>query len=413
MIDKKILIITPYFPYPIDSGGAQAQFHMIDFLRKHMHISIAYTCSPKRNLNNERKLQELWPEVTFYPFVIPRKKFLFRKCRQLLRAFNSWPEENKYVVNKSIQNFTEDNIDYHFINYLGGIIEENKIDLIQFEFPKFQDMVYAFPHVKRIFVQHEIQFIRNLRFLKTLENLPPCDYYQYKMLKATELAAMQACDAVITLTEIDRKILVDEKVTTPIFVSPAVIPVPELEANDGYSFNNKLVFLGSSNHGPNNEGIMWFLEHAWGYIQEKNPSMKLQIIGIWQHRFINKITQTYKNVEMTGYVPSIDPYLKNSIMIVPILTGSGMRMKIVDAANHKTPFVTTQVGVEGLAFKNGEDCFIESDAILFAEKVLELAANKELQETFRANAFRKINEIYPTSELLDKRLEVYKTLLTE
>ena len=100
------------------------------------------------------------------------------------------------------------------------------------------------------------------------------------------------------------------------------------------------------------------------------------------------IRQAYKQVEMTGFIPSISPYSSHSIMIVPILTGSGMRMKIIEAANNGIPFVTTQVGVEGLTFENGKDCYIENTHSAFAQSTLALMNDPNTQLTFRTNAFK-------------------------
>lgn len=412
MSKEKILIVTPYLPYPINSGGAQAQYHMINYLRKHLHISLAYTYTPgKKTDQSQDILKTIWPEVTFYPFPVFRDSFIYRKCKRILKALHRWPDEiNRNSVNPVLTSSFDKNFDYIFIDFLDHIIQENDIRLMQFEFPKFQNLVYGFPEVKRIFIQHEIQFIRNLRFLRNLDDLSACDTYQYRMLKATEIAAMQACDAVVVLTEIDKQILIEEKVNTPIFVSPAIIPIPDQPISETFHFKNKLIFLGSSDHRPNLEGIMWFLENVWNHILEKKSDTKLQIIGKWQHRFINQIKNSYRNVELLGYVPSIEPYLDGAIMIVPILTGSGMRMKIVDAANHGIPFITTRVGVEGMDFRNDEECFIEDTPLLFTEKTLELMTNTDKQEKFRRNAQDRIKHLFPTHDLLEKRLNIYRAL---
>lgn len=119
---------------------------------------------------------------------------------------------------------------------------------------------------------------------------------------------------------------------------------------------------------------------------------------------------TYKQVEMTGFIPSISPYSSHSIMIVPILTGSGMRMKIIEAANNGIPFVTTQVGVEGLTFENGKDCYIENTHSAFAQSTLTLMNDPNTQLTFRTNAFKKIKEAYDTDKLIEQRMNVYQQI---
>ena len=414
MIKENILIVTPYLPFPIDSGGAQAQFHMIDFLRKKLNIHLAFTyrSTPVMEGNIEQ-LRAVWPDVQLFPFVIKRQNFWYRKCRQILSSFNRWHENKsrKYVDHLLATPFDE-NIPYEFIDYLGGVIQKNNIKLVQVEFAKFQDLVYGFPEVKRIFIQHEIQFIRNERYMKGKEKISTCDTYQMRMIKGTEIAAMESCDAVVVLTEVDKEILQKEGLKVPLYVSPAVIPLPEIKLEEHYTFNDKLVFLGGSDHHPNYEGVMWFLKEVWPEILNKKPQTKLEIIGQWRQSYINKIKLNYTNVEFAGFVPSIEPHLEGAIMIVPILTGSGMRMKIVDAVNYGVPFVTTQVGVEGLDFQNGKDCFIANSPQDFAHCTLQLMDESTTQQSFRDHALVKIKEMMPTQQLLDKRLEVYKTVLS-
>lgn len=222
MLKEKILIVTPYFPYPITSGGAQAQYHMIDNLRKECQIVLAYI-SPRKN--DDKKLQEIWTEVTFCPYEGARMKWLTRKKEQLAKWFDLIPDKNsKAYLNPALMHSFEGSIDYRFVDFLQEIIVKEQIHIMQFEFVEYLNMVFAFSQVRRIFVHHEIYFMRNPRFLKDLNILPARDLYQYNLLKQQEIMALNACDEVIVLTETDKLILEQENVTPPIFVSPAIIP---------------------------------------------------------------------------------------------------------------------------------------------------------------------------------------------
>lgn len=409
MQKENVLIVTPYFPYPITSGGAQAQFHMIDHLRKQCQITLAYI--PTRD-GNDKVLQEMWSEVKFCPFEVLRETWLMRKKRQLTRllGLNS-VKDGMEILNPALVHSFEGGVNYRFLNFLEEIIRTSKINIVQFEFAEFLNMAFAFPDVKRVFVQHEIHFIRNQRFIRDLNTLPASDRYQFNMLKQQEITAMNNCHAVIVLTEIDKHILEEEHVTVPILVSPAIIPSPVDELPDQFDFNEKLVFLGGSTHMPNYEGVMWFLENVWAGVLKEYPLMRLQIIGKWKKRIINRIKDKFENIDFLGYVPILDPYLSNSIMIIPILSGSGMRMKIIDAANNGTPFITTRVGVEGLDFEHYKDCFIADDADDFTRRLLELATDRQMQLLFRKNAFDRMKKSYSTEALLKKRLDCYRTVL--
>lgn len=408
MYNKKILIITPYFPYPINSGGAQAQFHMIDALRNEFNISFAFI-SP-RHKKHEEQLQELWPNVTFYAYKGEKQNWLYKRIKNLLKRLNSWPDKSKHIINPILSHSFEEAIDYQFIDFLQNIINEENIEIVQFEFAEYLNLAYAFQNVKKIFIQHEIHFIRNSRFLKDIQSLQPHDFYQFNMLKQQEIAAMNACHAIITLTQTDKEILQKENIKTNIFVSPAIIPSPYAYLPKDFQFNNKLIFLGGDGHRPNYEGFLWFLDNIWRQLSKDIPNIKVLAIGKWRTKHRKSIHKRYINVEMLGYVEDIKPYLQNAIMIVPILTGSGMRMKIIDAANNGTPFITTQIGVEGLNFTNNQDCFIVNNSEDFSSKLIELITNKSLQFKFRDNAFNKIKELYPTKKLVQIRSNIYKQI---
>ena len=163
------------------------------------------------------------------------------------------------------------------------------------------------------------------------------------MKKGTERAAKGSCDAVGVLTEVDKGILTKEELKVPRYESPAVIPLPEIKLEEHYTFNDKLVFLGGSDHHPNYEGVMWFLKEVWPEILNKKPQTKLEILGQWRQSYINKIKLNYTNVEFAGFVPSIDPHLEGAIMIVPIFTCSGMRLKLVYDLIYCVPFFTLHV----------------------------------------------------------------------
>ena len=406
MSKKNILITTSVFPYPLNSGGAQAQYHMINALRKKMQISFAYVST---NIKNETALKKEWPDVKFHPYQEQRPCWLIRKYRKKIKKLYKKIDNNRTIINPYLSHSFEGAIDYGFVRFLQQVINENNIEIIQFEFANSLNLAFAFPDIKRIYAQHEIHFIRNLRFIKDVKSLSSQDYYQFNMLKQQELTAMNACTGIITLTETDKNILNEEGVIRPIFVSPAIIPSPA-EISADYKFSNSLIFIGGDQHQPNYEGIMWFLDNVWNDILKEKPQTTLFIIGKWRKRNQKMIRQTYKQVEMTGFIPSISPYSSHSIMIVPILTGSGMRMKIIEAANNGIPFVTTQVGVEGLTFENGKDCYIENTHSAFAQSTLALMNDPNTQLTFRTNAFKKIKEAYDTDKLIEQRMNVYQQI---
>ena len=273
--------------------------------------------------------------------------------------------------------------------------------------------VYALPeNVKKVFVQHEIGYIRNALLLKEMKSDQMIDKYHFEKLKSFEVSTMNQYNVIITLTDVDSMKLKNDNVITAIMSSPACIPVKTKHSNYTYT-TNRLTFLGGYNHKPNSDGLKWFLEKVWSFILITKPDTVLDVVGSWPKDVCEELMKRYKNITFKGMIQDLATVLPGSVMIVPILVGSGMRMKILDAVNHGCPFVTTTVGVEGLNFVNNESCFVEDVSESFASKVLELLNNKELQELFLLNSQKVYNENYSIEILGDKRLQIYNDLYSQ
>ena len=130
--------------------------------------------------------------------------------------------------------------------------------------------------------------------------------------------------------------------------------------------------------------------------------VSLQIIGSgWP------LSYESSNVKLLGFVDHLDEAICGSIMIVPILTGSGMRMKILEAAAMGVPFVTTSVGVEGLDFLNGDSCLIADGADAFAHALECLINDNCLCEKLARKASNVYMGKYSVEALSAVRNDIY------
>ena len=147
-------------------------------------------------------------------------------------------------------------------------------------------------------------------------------------------------------------------------------------------------------------------------ITRKNEELNSNILTISaqnglisQKDFYNK----YKGLQFTGFVKDLQQELLGTIMIVPITIGSGIRMKIQEAAKMGIPVITTTVGVEGIPFENRKECIIEDEPEKFAEAILKLNSIQDQQILANA-AYKKITEIFGFEALRQSRLPIYKKL---
>ena len=395
-----ILIISDVLPYPLNSGGAQAQYNMIEFLRKFHHFTFIFPENGHNKTKHLKHLKEIWPEVDFRPYSYIRQllypKFLWDKAIRFIKL-TFMPHNERFLIERALKPygtyFSND-----FIAFVNRAAKSCNADIIQVEFFPFLPIIKHLSHcAKMIYIQHEIRYIRNERFLKGL-NLTQQEELLKKRIFDQEIAYMNLYDTVVTLTQTDKSILEKDGVRTEITVSPAAI---NTQCKPYKEWNEKFVFIGAYHHLPNQEGIDWLIKEVSNHLME---NICLDIIGSgWTSNYYNnKITICNK-----GYIENLADEINGAIMLVPILTGSGMRMKILEGAAMCMPIITTSVGVEGLKFKDEESCLIADSPKEFAEAINRLAKDKELRRNLAINAQHIYTQYYSINALGTIRNNIY------
>ncbi len=400
-----ILIITHYLPYPLSSGGTQAQYNMIDRLRKRHHITLVFNEGSGNTIAAMKKLQALWPDVSIIAYRYWRQLMYWRFIKDKVRRgylIHKAPESDTLKIERALkpygQWFSPDQ--RHFLRRL---IKRLKPDLIQVEFYQCLRWCEFLPSgIKKVFVHHEISFIRNERFLK---DIPLSERQQQWMTdaKATEIAYLNQYDSVITLTETDRDILLKNGVDKPVYVSPAAISATILPYSE---WKGHVVFVGGYAHLPNREGVDWLMEKVAPFLQ---TPVTLHLVGAgWPSKYA--VSSHGLQVVTLGFVERLADVVAQEIMVVPLLTGSGMRMKILEAAAMSVPVLTTSVGVEGLAFRHEESCLVADTPEEFAQALERLMSDGDLRKRIGCGAHRVYTQNYSVETLSKKREAVYTLL---
>jgi O-antigen biosynthesis protein len=184
-----------------------------------------------------------------------------------------------------------------------------------------------------------------------------------------ELAVYRESDVVIVVSELDRLTLEGEGSLPPVVVVPII--VPSRQRAEGRR-ENELVFIGGFDHLPNLHGLQWFVAEAWPRVREAMPGAMLTVIGSNPRPEICAMADL-PGVRMLGYVPDTNPYLDQAaVSVAPLLFGSGMKGKVIEAMACGVPVVTTTVGVQGLRVVSGEHVLLADDPGEFAAAVVSL-----------------------------------------
>jgi glycosyltransferase involved in cell wall biosynthesis len=135
-----------------------------------------------------------------------------------------------------------------------------------------------------------------------------------------------------------------------------------------------LLFLGSFRHLPNQEALNWFLRGVWPKLRAAEPRIRLIVVGSDPpppHAIPDD-----EAIQLVGFVEDVlEPLTRYAVFLCPILSGSGVRVKLLEAFAAGIPVVSTRLGAEGLAEKDGEVCALADEPEAFAQAILDLLAD--------------------------------------
>jgi glycosyltransferase involved in cell wall biosynthesis len=135
---------------------------------------------------------------------------------------------------------------------------------------------------------------------------------------------------------------------------------------------DRVVFLGSMDWLPNQDGVAYFVRHVWPRVMAARPRARFQIVGRNPTPAVLRLAQQ-PGVEVAGTVPDVRPYLAGaSVVVVPLLVGGGTRIKIFEALSMEKAVVSTSLGAEGLPVEPGRHLLLADGPAGFARSVLTL-----------------------------------------
>jgi len=169
-----------------------------------------------------------------------------------------------------------------------------------------------------------------------------------------------------------------------------------------------LFHIGSLDWAPNQEGLIWFIERCWPKIHEQFPDLKFYIAGRnapdWLVRRFHA-----PNIVFEGEVADAYQFMNSkSIMVVPLFSGSGMRIKIIEGMALGKPIVSTPIGTEGISTQSGKNILIADNEKEFVADVERLITDNELFQNISRSAIEYIQEKFDNLALAGALTDFYK-----
>lgn len=228
-------------------------------------------------------------------------------------------------------------------------------------------------------------------------------------LEKTERNFIQSVDAIIPISSLDQKTIQEWAPEIPKKLIPFGYDFNATPTVNSSTREQSIIFLGALDWQPNIDGLKWFVENCWPNIFESHPHWKFKIAGRNAYPEVHKIQG--EGIEYLGEVKNAWEFYKSGgIMVVPLFTGSGMRVKIIEAMAAKIPLVSTTQGVEGISCTPNKHIELADNQNQLIQSVSKLIKDENYRTTLANNAEKMVRNHYDCYQQGKTLVEFLKSL---
>jgi glycosyltransferase involved in cell wall biosynthesis len=296
-----------------------------------------------------------------------------------------------------------------------SLLQEKEFDIIQLEsifLGNYIPIIRKYSTAKIIVRTHNAEHLIWERMRANESNLIKRKYLflQTERLKKFEKKVLQSVDAIVPITEIDKQYFENWGVKKRYHVSPTGIQLQQYVVDHSTELPDSVFHFGSMDWMPNEEAVLWFINNVWEKVLAQVPRAKFYVIG---RGMSAKITALNKpNVVIAGKIQNAEKvYHHYSVMVVPLLSGSGMRIKMIEGMAYAKPIVSTGIGAEGISVTSGKNCLLTDNPDDFAHAVIEILSDQGKRAALQKEARNFIEQNFENTGLVKKLVDFYKTLL--
>ena len=394
----KILQIVNRVPWPLKDGGAIGYYNYT----KGYHDAGCDVTVAALNTSKHFVDMNLLP-VEVKSLADWRTTFIDNKVKPFDAFINLFSNKSYHI-----ERFVSDD----FKQLLKNLLQEKKFDVIVFEslfVASYFDAVANNSDALLVLRQHNVEhkiwetlayeekgFLKK-KYLSLLT----------RRLKKFEISQLNKFDALTTVTQNDIDDFKNLGCTKPIFSSPTGIDISILKVDDSNLELPSIFHIGSMEWMPNQQAILWFINTVWNNISEKFSELKLYLAGRGMPDSFKQFQN--KNLVIKGEVEDAIKFIQSKqIMIVPLFSGSGIRIKILEGMALGKAIISTSLGAQGIDIENGKHLIIADTSEEFIEAISKLVSDIKLASELGNNARKLIEEKYDNTKVIERLLTFYE-----
>ena len=220
-----------------------------------------------------------------------------------------------------------------------------------------------------------------------------------RRLRAYEIATLNDVDAILPVTPEDASTYARLGVRVPLHVAPVGVDAASCPDLAGTGDPRSLVFLGSLDWRPNVEAVDWFLESVWPLVRAAVPDARFLVAGSSPPPGLEAPVPG-RGVRFLGRVEDAREFLASgAAMVVPLLSGGGIRVKILEAMSLGVPVVSTRLGASGIDARDGAEILVADDPEELAEACVGLLEDRERAIGIGRAGRARVRELFDAGEI--------------
>jgi len=395
----RILQLMNKVPWPPKDGGAIACLNMTKGFSMLGHeVTVLSMNTSKHHILIKELPTNIRNQADFHLVEVPASINWFEASINLL--FSDLPYNAQRFISKE------------YSQQLAQLLTVRTFDVIQLEglyLCPYISVIRKYSDALIVYRAHNIEYEIWDRTAKLSEGLRSKYLHNLsKRIKRFEISYLNTYDLLVPITDRDGIILDSLGNVKPRHTSQTGIDFASLVPTAKKLEFPSLFHIGALDWAPNQEGLIWFFDHCWPRIHSENPELKFYLAGRNAPEWLERRFKLDGVVYLGEINDAYDFINSKAVMVVPLFSGSGMRIKIIEGMALGKPIVTTDIGTEGIPTKDGLNIMIANDADQFVESITRLISNRTLFDEIGKNAIGFIQEKYDNLAQAGALIDFYK-----
>lgn len=389
---KKVLIISPYFPYPLHDGGRKRIYNLIKHLSATIDIYLLSYVEKYHKIDDIAQLNKY--------------------CKKIYTVTRN--NKNKIKNNKLpkivLEFYTSD-----MVKILRQVLRDINPDIVQIEYIFMAQYANYLGNKVTVLTEHDMSWFDFKRSFYNRDLSEKNRFEEWCKIKSFAKEKLNKFAGIIVLSEKENRLL------KKIFADCRSVVIPTGTDTEYYHpknsrkmgrKTNRILFIAHFRHYPNLDALFYFIEDIFPKVLLGISNATFTVIGSGMKKDLLLLNKD--RVRILGEVEDVRKHFYESdVFVAPIRLGFGVKGKILEAMSCGVPVIATQEAAEGIGCKHNRDILLAKNSQDFADKLVDLLIYNRKRSKLSSNARTMVERYYDWKKFAEKQGEFYKNIVSE